>query len=59
MSEEKGVRGAEPEEVRSLKNDEGEEVEGHVRSLGPSEEKGRTEDEDSDEPDVEGHVRAT
>jgi hypothetical protein len=58
MSEEKGFRGAEPEEVR-FEEDEDEDVEGHVRtSFGP-EEKGRSEDEDSDEPDVEGHVRGS
>ena len=50
MSEEKGLRGAEPEEVRFETNeDEDEDVEGHVRL--------RSEDEDSEEPDVEGHVR--
>jgi hypothetical protein len=48
MSEEKGFRPGEPEEVR-LEEDEDDDVEGHVRL--------RSEDEDSDEPDVEGHVR--
>jgi hypothetical protein len=51
MGEEKDLR-FEPDEVRTSRPDEDDDVEGHLRT-GVE----RAEDSDSEDPDVEGHLR--
>jgi hypothetical protein len=54
MSEEKGFKSSEPDEPRAARSDEGEEVEGHVRSMS----KDPVPSDEGDDPDVEGHFKA-
>ena len=60
MSEEKDLKSTEPDEFKGMRGEyEGDDVEGHLRTVGePDEFKGMRGESEGDDADVEGHVKS-